>query len=82
MYKTVEAIVEPSGSVRLLEPVVVTVPTRAMLTVLTVAATPLADIANSDSITQWLAVHPLPVSARRSHEQIEAAICEDRAAWD
>jgi len=34
MLRTVEAIVEPSGTVRLLEPVTVDKPTRALLTLL------------------------------------------------
>ena len=30
----------------------------------------------------WLAAHPLPAHLRRSHDEIEAGIREERAAWD
>ncbi len=30
----------------------------------------------------WLAAHPLPAHLRRSHEEIEAGIREERGAWD
>ena len=34
------------------------------------------------SILEWLNKNPLPVHLRRSHEEIEADIAEERAAWD
>ena len=34
------------------------------------------------TVLSWLASHPLPVHARRSHAQIDAAIEEERSAWD
>ncbi len=30
----------------------------------------------------WLEAHPLPAHLRRSHEEIEAGIRGERAAWD
>ena len=33
-------------------------------------------------ILDWLATHPLPSHARRSGEQIDAALHDERAAWD
>ncbi|WP_304009676.1 type II toxin-antitoxin system Phd/YefM family antitoxin [Methyloversatilis discipulorum] len=33
-------------------------------------------------IMDWLESNPLPAHARRSHEQIESALREERAAWD
>jgi prevent-host-death family protein len=36
----------------------------------------------SESVAEWLERNPLPAHARRSHEEIEAAIREERGAWD
>jgi prevent-host-death family protein len=36
----------------------------------------------ADRILGWLAQHPLPPYARRSAEEIDAAIEEERQAWD
>jgi prevent-host-death family protein len=33
-------------------------------------------------ILDWLESHPLPAHARRSVEEIDASIAEERAAWD
>ena len=38
--------------------------------------------ASGRSILEWLNKNPLPVHLRRSHEEIEADIAEERAAWD
>ena len=43
-----------------------------------VPATP----ADGEGIVAWLASHPLPVYARRSPGEIEAALAEERLAWD
>lgn len=43
MNRTVEAVIEPNGTVRLLSPVHVTAPTRAVVTVLEEVAPPPAD---------------------------------------
>ena len=37
---------------------------------------------NGRRIVEWLRRHPLPAHARRSAEQIDAAIEEERAAWE
>lgn len=34
------------------------------------------------ALARWLEAHPLPANARRSHEDIEAGIAEQRASWD
>ena len=34
------------------------------------------------AILDWLARHPLPPYARRSAEEIDAAIAQERAAWE
>jgi prevent-host-death family protein len=36
----------------------------------------------SGGILDWLSQHALPAHARRSHEEIDAALNEGRAAWD
>ena len=57
------------------EPVVRLVPT----------ATPLAaraPMGNGRAILDWLKGHPLPTYARRSAEEIDASIEEERNAWD
>lgn len=33
-------------------------------------------------IIDWLEEHPLPAHARRSHDEIEEALGEEREAWD
>ena len=37
---------------------------------------------NGAAILAWLDNHPLPAYARRSAEEIDAAIDEERRAWD
>lgn len=37
---------------------------------------------NGRRIVEWLRRHPLPAHARRSAEEIDAAIEEERAAWE
>lgn len=34
------------------------------------------------SFVKWLASNPLPAHAQRSAQEIDAAIAEERAAWD
>jgi hypothetical protein len=33
-------------------------------------------------VAQWLEAHPLPVYLRRSAQEIDAAIQEERDAWE
>ncbi len=48
-----------------------------------VAANPVApQIGTGASILKWLQENPLPESSRRSAEEIDAFIAEERAAWD
>ncbi len=35
-----------------------------------------------EGVVEWLERNPLPVHARRSHEEIEADLREERDAWD
>lgn len=48
------------------------------------AAAPAAgDVAaGAGDIVAWLQSHPLPAYARRSTKEIEAALAEERLAWD
>lgn len=39
------------------------------------------DVGDARRILDWLAGHPLPVHARRSEEEIDAAIDEERDSW-
>jgi prevent-host-death family protein len=57
------------------EPVVRLVPARAPAAVR-------ADRGSARAILDWLAGHPLPAYARRSAEEIDAAIGLEKSAWD
>ena len=57
------------------EPVVRLVPARAPAAVR-------ADRGSARTILDWLDNHPLPAYARRSAEEIDAAIRQERSAWD
>jgi prevent-host-death family protein len=41
-----------------------------------------ADAGNARAILDWLRRHPLPAYARRSAEEIDAAIRLERSSWD
>jgi prevent-host-death family protein len=45
------------------------------------SATPIGT-GNGERILDWLERHPLPAHARRSAEEIDAAIEEERASWE
>lgn len=48
-----------------------------------VVAPAAADVAaGAGDIVAWLQSHPLPAYARRSTKEIEAALAEERLAWD
>ncbi len=82
MLQTIEAIVEPSGLVRLLEEVNIISPRRAIVTLLDTVASAQDDTGNSAIILKFLAEHRLPPSARLSAEEIEEQIETERNAWD
>ena len=83
MYQSIEAIVEPSGVVRLLETVPLTQPTRAVVTFLEPSSPiPAATIPVTSSIVTWLDSNALPPAAIRSHQDIEDSINELQHAWD
>jgi prevent-host-death family protein len=39
-------------------------------------------LGNAQAVLDWAAAHPLPRYARRTAEEIDADIDEERAAWD
>jgi prevent-host-death family protein len=57
------------------EPVARLVPAR-------VTAPARAEQGSARAILDWLDSHPLPAYARRSAEEIDAAIVAERSAWD
>lgn len=82
MLQTVEAIVEPSGVVRLLEEVNIVSPRRAIVTFLDSAPSEQYDAGNASAILKFLAEHRLAPSSRLSADEIDAQIEAERNAWD
>lgn len=82
MLQTIEAIVEPSGHVRLLEEVNIVSPRRAIVTLLDSVPSEQYDAGKSGTILKFLAEHRLAPSARLSAEEIDAQIEAERNAWD
>ena len=83
MLQTVEAIVDPSGTVRLLERLRVDHPARAVVTLIDIAAeTPATGAGNSDDILRFLEQSRLPTADRLSAAEIDAQIKAERDAWD
>lgn len=41
-----------------------------------------ANAGSARAILDWLKTHPLPAYARRSAEEIDAAIAAERSSWD
>lgn len=83
MLQTVEAIVDPSGSVRLLEAVQIDHPCRAVVTLL---APPLQSDAapvqaNADAVLGFLQRTRLSASAQLGTCVIDAQIEDERNAW-
>jgi hypothetical protein len=82
MLQTVEAEIDIYGNVRLLEPLRVTKPTRALLTLLEDTTAPAEDQGN---VAELLKLLQSPEFAnRRSYppEEIEARIQENRDSWE
>jgi len=85
MLQAIEVIVEPGGAIRPLDEVHVTVPTRAVLTLLPQAATPLAEPApESGNGAAILALLNTPRFARRplaDPQEVEQRIRDLRNDW-
>jgi hypothetical protein len=82
MLQTVEAEIDVDGNVRVLEPLHVTKPTRALLTLLEDASAPAGNQGNVAELLKLL--HSPEFANRRSYspEEIEAQIEENRNAWE
>ena len=80
MLQTVEAEINPDGSVTLLEPVEVKTTARALVTVLENGNG--ANEGNVRQTLEWLRNNRLPAESRRSPEEMEAQIEENRNSWD
>ena len=80
MSKTVEAEIDVDGTVTLLEPVEVKVKTRARVTILENGEN--AGNGNVRPMLEFLRKNRLPAESRRSAEEIEAQIQENRNSWD
>jgi hypothetical protein len=80
MLKTIEAILEPSGQVRLLEPVHVFRPSRVLLTLLEPATE--TQRGNATALLQRLKDNPLPPQYQRNAEEIDEQIEQERNAWE
>lgn len=86
MLQTVEAEIDVNGNVRLLEPLRLAKPTRALVTLLEHGAAPAADLAEEQGNAQRLLelLRSPEFANRRSYsaEEIEAQIQENRDAWE
>jgi hypothetical protein len=82
MLQTVEAEVDIDGSVRLLEPLRVTKPSRALVTLLDPEHGSVSHKGNAAAVLTFLQESRLPDDARPSAEEIEAHILETRESWD
>jgi len=84
MLQTIEAIIEPSGAIRLLEEFHVNSPQRAIVTILNSPVPTSAETTrgNAAAILKFLEENRLPESARLSAEEIDAQIEAERNAWD
>lgn len=87
MLQTVEAIVDPSGAVRLLEALHIDHPCRAIVTL--IETSPNTSLAPNEpqrgsaaTVLNALRTNPLPFAHRRTAAEIDAQILEERNAWD
>ncbi len=80
MLQTVEAIIETSGEVRLLEELRVTKPTRALVTVLENGMR--ADAGNVSSVLELMQSPEFKNRQSYPAEQIEAQIDEATNSWE
>ena len=83
MLQAVEAILEPSGEVRLLENIRVTEPTRVVVTVIeTASAIEQTGQGDTKSLLEFLSGNRLPKQGRLSAEEIDAQVEAERNAWE
>jgi hypothetical protein len=82
MLQTVESEIDVDGTVRLLEPLSIDKPSRALVTILKEMNESPRPKGNAASVLRFLQGNRLPSSARPNVEAIEAQITEAREAWD
>ncbi len=82
MLTTVEAEIDVSGNVRLLEPVEVKQTTRAIVTLLENGNGRKSEKADAQKMLEFLQNNRLPKESRPSIEEIEAQITEARESCD
>ena len=82
MLQTIEAEIDVNGTVHLREPIKVSRPTRALVTVLENEPTPTAHKGNISEMLAFLRANRLPEEARRSAAEIDAQIEEERNSWE
>lgn len=80
MLQTIEAILEPSGQIHLLEPIHITTPSRVLLTLLETAAS--TERGSAATLLKRLKENPLPPECQRSEEEIDMQIEQERNAWE
>jgi cytochrome P450 len=84
MLQTIEAIIEPSGAIHLLEEFHVRTPMRAIVTVLdfSVPKKPTLERGSSAALLQFSKDYPLTNQDRRSAAEMEAGIDAERTSWE
>jgi hypothetical protein len=84
MLQTIEVMVEPNGNIRFLENLKITKPTKALLTLL---ETPLSKVdiskrGSGEAVLKFLHQNSLKQEHRRSIEEINKYIEQERNAWE
>ena len=83
MSQTIEAIVEPSGFVRLLGGVTLASPRRALVILLDGPESVAGNApGTAAALLEFLASNRLPDAARLSAAEIDDQISAERSAWD
>ena len=83
MFQTVEAIVEPTGAVRLLEILRVDHPCRAFVTLMeNPCASATASAGTASDVLKFLEKTRLPPAEKLTVREIDAQIEAERRAWD
>ena len=82
MSQTVQAEINVDGSIRLLEPIHVSKPTRALVTLIEGENIIPERLGNVAKVLKFLQENRLPDPARPSQEEIEKQIAEARESWD
>ena len=82
MLDRLEAVVDINGNVRLLEPLQLSKPQRAIVTLLNEPSELPNRKGTAADLLQFLKENRLPQNSRPSAEEIEAQITEARESWE